>query len=240
MSINAIYACKLFKASSNKDKIRAAASNPINAELVQQLSEYLDDEYLEKSVELDDVSSEEPKEEPKDEPEEHIRPSESSGKQSSGPAPSGPSHTGMDTHLSDKLAESKANESEGGDTAESKSPEPTKTEDVGEATKIAKSKVLAATDYSKELNSIVGLLNATEDTAGVCRGVVKEDELWLHYKDSINLNNVMEPVIALINASDYSTLNFNRLARTENAIVFSISESSKYVESIQEIEDEKK
>ena len=37
-----IYASKMFRSSKNKDHIRAAVSNPVNAELVKQLSSYLD------------------------------------------------------------------------------------------------------------------------------------------------------------------------------------------------------
>ena len=48
----------------------------------------------------------------------------------------------------------------------------------------------------------------------------------IHYNDSINLNNVMEPVISLLSNAGYSYLQFNRLARTENAIVFMINKSS--------------
>ena len=59
-------------------------------------------------------------------------------------------------------------------------------------------------------------------------------ELWIHYNDSINLNNVMEPVIAVLNAANYFKLDFNRLARTENAIVFSITVASVPVKPLEE------
>ena len=70
--------------------------------------------------------------------------------------------------------------------------------------------------------SIKGLLNAREDTAGCVRVQVKGEELWMFYNDKINLNNLMEDVISLMNASGYTYLEFNRLARTDNAIVFSV------------------
>ena len=43
-----------------------------------------------------------------------------------------------------------------------------------------------------------------------------------YYDDKINLNNVMGPVLELLNAASYTYLQFNRLARTDNAIVFQV------------------
>ena len=73
-----------------------------------------------------------------------------------------------------------------------------------------------------DAETIKGTLNSREDTAGVSRIVVKDDELWIHYQDSVNLNSIMEPVIYILNASGYTHLEFNRLARSSNAIVFEI------------------
>lgn len=74
------------------------------------------------------------------------------------------------------------------------------------------------------INSIVGLLNAKDDTCGVRMAqVVDMKELWIYYQDDKNLNDVMEPVIKLLCQSDYSWLSFSRLARKDNAIVFDIN-----------------
>lgn len=70
---------------------------------------------------------------------------------------------------------------------------------------------------------IKGTLNAREITQGVMRVSIKNDEMWVYYNDDINLNNVMSPVIELLNAANYHYLIFNRLARTDNAIVFTIN-----------------
>ena len=43
--MKAIYASKLYKTSTRKNKIHAAIQNPVNAELVSQLAKYLDEEY---------------------------------------------------------------------------------------------------------------------------------------------------------------------------------------------------
>ena len=240
MSVNAIYASKLFKASKRKDKIRAAAQNPLNSELILQLDEYVDDKYKQPKKKTNPAESKESKE---DESEEKIRPSKSSGGGFGGGGFSGPSDFsgGSDHHLSDMLKDE-----EGGDfgsdapAPDFESKEKPDDSDVAESTQVKKQKILSSTELSSEVDAIIGLLNSREDTTGVCRGLIKDKELWIHYKDAINLNNVMEPIIALLNASNYDMLDFNRLARTENAIVFSISETPQPVEPIQEIVDEEK
>lgn len=68
---------------------------------------------------------------------------------------------------------------------------------------------------------IMGMLNAKDDTSGVIRVNVKNnDEVWIHYNDSVNLNDVMVSVIEQLNRPGYTYLEFNRLARSENAVVF--------------------
>ena len=74
-----------------------------------------------------------------------------------------------------------------------------------------------------EVKSVKGLLNANSSTSGVSRVSVRDDkELWVYYNDNVNLNDVMVNVIESVNASGYSYLEFNRLARSENAVVFVI------------------
>ena len=40
--LEAIYSSKMYRSSRHKDKIKSAIDNPINSELVKQLSSYLD------------------------------------------------------------------------------------------------------------------------------------------------------------------------------------------------------
>lgn len=238
MSINAIYACKLYKASSRKDKIRAAAQNPLNSELVTQLNEYLDDEYQaanaealsQKHADLEDVP----------ENEEKIRPSEHSAAGGGGGHFSGGGDFGGGDAFGGEPDSSEPSLSEEVADAESAKLDEMDEVAVGESTKVNKSTVTASSDIyvADEVDAIIGLLNSREDTTGVCRGIVKDTELWLHYNDNTNLNNVMEPVIAVLNASNYNMLDFNRLARTENAIVFSISEGSRPVQPLEETDAE--
>lgn len=77
-------------------------------------------------------------------------------------------------------------------------------------------------DMRNEVESIKGTLNSQQLTCGVTRVAVKDDEVWCYYNDSVNLNEVMVEAIDLISKAGYSYLEFNRLARSDNAIVFVI------------------
>ena len=74
-----------------------------------------------------------------------------------------------------------------------------------------------------EVQDIKGILNSREDTDGVSRVSTKDDkEVWIYYNDNVNLNDVMVQVIEELNRPGYTYLEFNRLARSDNAVVFVI------------------
>ena len=246
--MEAIFASKFYKASTRKDGIKAALSDPINHELVQQLHEYIGDSEWQRVKEVtqpeetvDEEVTEQSTETVKDESTTDTDGGESKSS-SSHPAPSAPHKA--DHHLSDMLKEE-----EGDSNAEVSAPSDesvveesnvtvSESTDIGSTTIEASYLNIPSVNIASQTDSIAGILNALADTAGVRRCVVKSDnELWIYYNDSINLNNVMEPVISVLNASDYSYLDFNRLARTDNAIVFSINESRKLMEPVK-VEDE--
>lgn len=87
--------------------------------------------------------------------------------------------------------------------------------------------------------AIKGTLNVRDDTNGVSRVFVKDNELWIYYQDKINLNSVMEPVIEVLNGTGFTNLEFNRLARTDNAIVFEISCVYEDVKPMNEVTEKK-
>lgn len=228
--IEPIFSSKLFAVSSRKAEIRAAASNPINQNLMQQLSTALDKSYQKaeylldeedqeklrqeqtESVEtkVDETEESEVTEEPGAEPKEHSAP------------PAKPSN------LHSKFKEAEKNMSE---TESSEKPEDVPSDDASVDTKTE-----AATDIDTGIDdsdmddngiqdtksiadSVKATLNDNEDTTGVSRTAIKDDELWVYYEDSINLNKVMASAIETLNNLDYG-LEFNRLARSDNAIVF--------------------
>lgn len=230
--INRITASKLYKASSRKKKILAAMSDPINLELVQQLDEYIGDEYkpMLKPTEPDVTE---------------VEPTESESAPDTGrPSPirSVPSGSGggkLSERFGDDLdaeGEAKLDATNPDDDWDDDSTSGTADEATpNSSTKPkAKKKIVAETtsvnpcagvhaSIEQLAGELKGTLNARSSTAGVIRASVKDDELWLYYNDSINLNNVMPTVIDLLNAAGYNYLLFNRLARTDNAMVFTLA-----------------
>lgn len=105
--------------------------------------------------------------------------------------------------------------------------EPSSSEEVesSQAVKASSGTTLPTTDVTDhldlEVESIKSTLNAKDNTSGVSRVGVKDNkEVWVYYNDNVNLNDVMVPVIEQMNASGYTYLEFNRLARSDNAVVF--------------------
>lgn len=95
---------------------------------------------------------------------------------------------------------------------------------------------------SIDLDSLKGTMNAVSDTCGVQRVKIDEDkkELWVYYNDDINLNDIMTPLIELLESSSYNYLIFNRLARSGNAVVFEISSTKvDTLESLKSVEGDK-
>lgn len=221
--LNAICASKLYRASTRKDKILAAFQDPINTELVGQLAKALDEEYQTPEYLVKESDHEEPgvqevgtaPSEPADSEPDNVPAPAPHHSSPSGPPPSsdGPSdESDIDT-----------SEPSGGD-------EPTSAEpDLIEESTSANGKPVTASrarnmfrDMKQVSDQVKGMLNMNQTTSGVSRILCKENELWIYYNDDVNLNNVMAEVIELLNISGYPYLEFNRLARSDNAIVFQI------------------
>ena len=250
MRLQRIYSSKLYVTSTRKDKIHAAMEDPINVELVQQLEEYLNDDSLR---ELKRAKAEVKQEQAAD-----------AGAQAEGGAsggsdsPSIPSSGGggashssftgspLDDFGEDDLADIDIPEDMGGGeeapAAEAPAPEEVVESVTQEGKKITATSEIwtTAEDIASECAAIKGTLNAREDTTGVSRLEVKDHELWVYYNDDSNLNDKMVEVIGALNASGYTYLKFNRLARSNNAIVFDINlNTNEPIKSIKEIEEEK-
>ena len=202
----AIFASKLYKSSTNQYKIRAALDNLVNSELVKQLDEYIGEEYksnkhLQDSDDFDDNENSDSK------PESFVSDDKS------------------DDDTVNKIDDSDISSDQNSDDSE-----PDSDEEATASVQIKKTGIMSNTNISTDYNMLLGIagelkgtLNARSYTMGVVRTLVKDDDLWIYYNDNINLNNVMTSVIDLLNAANYYYLIFNRLARTENAIVFAIN-----------------
>lgn len=228
--MQAIYSCKLYKASKRKDKIQAAITNPMNSELVTQLAEYLDEEYQnpmytegEGSSDSNDVSIDS-----------KASASDSSSTSSS---PSSSTSGGLGSFPASRLdfepySEEDDSELEIDDEPQSDLEMDGEVIDDSEVSEVAD---IEDTDDDVEIESsnnvevdltdeIRALLNDSDEASGVNRVLSKESELWVYYNDDVNLNNVMGPAIELVSKSGYNSLEFNRLARSANAIVFQVEE----------------
>lgn len=232
--MNAIFASKLFRSSTRQDKIRAALADPVNMELVQQLRSYLDEPY--QKMGLMDPQPEEPETDASEVPAQGEAEEESSSSpESSSSSPlhtsapshvSGPSSDPMDIpglNIEDETSSQEPPASEPSEPSSNEESAPSE-EPVAESTKITSS-----TDVQDTIEQLKGSINMRQETSGVNRILKKEDEIWIYYEDKVNLNNVMGPVIELVNALGYSNLEFNRLARSDNAIVFQMYENTTQV-----------
>lgn len=238
--MKAIYACKLYKASNRKSKIEAALVDPLNLELVTQLRSYLDDEYQ------DIIDNHEDKE--KAELVNNLTESDSDSSEATtnhdggSPSSSGGfgSSLGPKPSLSEKfdMLTSGDGSEEGLDDMPDDLDRPSDTDDVlddSDLEDIEESTTIEGVedmlDDNPSLNpvdEVKGLLNSDEATEGINRVLIKKNELWIHYNDDVNLNNVMGPVIEKLNSARYDYMDFNRLARSENAIVFQMHRIDSY------------
>ena len=229
MAIDAILASKMYRSSPRKSAIRAAMSNPINFELVQQLENYLDEAYVAPPVVPESGSpvgdgaiDRSPGGAPSSD-------SSSASARSSGGVPSGGGFSGLSSELpdgpggSDDLGDDPTVPDDEGPSDEGvvDSEPAVQSDEPAEASIVLSSvQIPSIADIPGELK---GTLNARQDTAGVDRVYCKDSEVWIYYNDKINLNNIMTPVIELLNAANYNYLTFNRLARSDNAVVFELS-----------------
>ena len=253
MRLQRIYSSKLYRTNPRKEQIRAAMESPDaqNVELVQQLEDYLSDDA--KAI-LHQAENEV-------EQENQANAAEASAPESSGPhTPSGssaPSHTGggaphssftgdiMSDFGEDELADVEVPEDAAPAPETDAQPEPDEVVEsvTQEGKPITSSTAIIWTtldDVVDDCETIKGTLNAVAETSGVTRLEVKDSELWIYYNDDSNLNDKMVEVISVLNSTGYTYLKFNRLARSNNAIVFDITLNVEPIKSVKEIEEEQK
>lgn len=212
--LESVYGSKFYKASKYTDRINAAIANPLNIELVKQLSSYLDDEYhkleyldpdkladeqdqlADNNNNIDDIDSD-------------LAGLEVDGDFSEDDLVRYPNQNSSELEIDND------NSSLANDTDSISS--------VNNATTIAEDAIAVNSSTDLDIDVLKGTLNSRNDTQGIIRVQKKENELWLYYSDNTNLNNIMTDVIEYISEASTSLV-FNRLARSENAIVFEIND----------------
>lgn len=243
--MKSIFASKLYRASSRKDRIQAALLSPSNLALVQQLADSLDEEYQTPENLGIDVHEQEEQNDQDFMVDEEVNPETdlvtmddlADSMKGGSPHSSAPSHSSSSSGSEPSEGLEEKPESDNSElmpdspmtdeSDNSSSNKVTKVEKQGEPAE-ASTKVTASTVC--DLNILKSTLNNREDLAGVNRIAEKDNEVWIYYKDEINLNNIMTDVIEfLMNTKEYESFEFNRLARSDNAIVFDvILESHQY------------
>lgn len=241
--IDAIYASKLYRASKRKDKIHAALMHKSNSELVTQLSSYLDEPYQKYAVAQDSEQPEDEDAQVADNIDDGAEPEEGGSSAKGHSAPS--SHPSGSFSIPDSLDAGLDEDFNPADNLvtvdEDEIPEVSDTDTAPEPDEPVEESenVYGSTDVTERVDVIKGTLNGQAETAGVSRVHVKDNEMWIYYKDDINLNNIMTAVIEYMNAAGYTDLEFNRLARSDNAIVFVINSVQEDIKPVEKDEEDK-
>lgn len=236
--MTSIFESKIYASLSQerKDKVKAAYLNPVNLELVQQLSSYLDEPVEEKIPEVDNKGETKPTENKNESFEDNSFESRESHTSS---------HTSKTlpsmNKLSDKLEDEERFVEEPVSNTESKNkltkeeePESSVEPSVEHSQTSDVDKTEASIDIKAccnipqvDLDTIKGTLNARQETTGVTQIRRRENEIWIYYGDKVNLNNILPSTIDIITYID-PRLEFNRLARSNNAIVFEVTYDTTY------------
>ena len=199
----AIYASKVFQCSKRQTEIRNKIESSGNVELLQQLIGDLDEEFQTVNTVAPELNDQkDTKESDSNQTDDSVQSDE----------PSESPSVGQPVSFTPSSEKEEPDDNSEGEVSDQESEDKVQ-EPVEESTKI----------HVIPLDEIKGTLNHVADTAGVSRIEMKDHELWIFYNDEVNLNNIMTEVIELLNNTGYTYLSFNRLARSNNAIVFEIS-----------------
>lgn len=210
-----IYGCKMFRSSSRKDHIRANIANPINVELVQQIQDLTDDKDEDRvTTPPSKVSSDKTKER-------KILKGPSSSPSGGSYSPSfddksEPSDEDIfipdEETTDDSIDSEKIDESHESDDT---------TDDGSYDDEVESSEeITAVVEDESDINQLKSILNNSSLTYGVSRISERKNEVWVYYNDDINLNPMLSDIIYAVESSKFKNLEFNRIARSDNAVVF--------------------
>lgn len=215
---NVVLSSSLFAVSTKKAKIMAALTNPLNAELIQQSVSDLPDDTLAKLNESDNPEPNNDGASPTSEGTKSI---------TSDPKP-------IKFKVADHAVEK--------DTAALEDDDSSKDSDNSvETNPVDVTSSVSVDCVVLDAEVIKSTLNGRDDTCGVVSIALKDSgvsELWIYYDDETNLNDTIYAVVSVFNSCGYNMLKFNRLARSNNAIVFDILEIKQPIKSIVEVQNE--
>ena len=255
---------KLYKGSKRKEQIFSAMSSAINSPLSVQLRSYLSDESKRevdqakfdqevKDEEIqdlaEDIANEESVERPSGESSTSF-----GGSHSSSPMSFTPSHSGRGSHMSsvdlDDLSEPDLGDTPDLDIDTSEPESEHAAEDVEESTTsnlenqkpVVSNTFVSINHVAQDVSEIPGLLNLKDETKGVINATIKggpDSTVWIYYDNDVDISKILDKVISTLNLSGYFYLDFNRIARDQNAVVFDINWVSNYFKPEQVTSEEK-
>lgn len=232
MKLEDITACKLYKASPRKQQILIKASSAIKTSKALNVQQpWQVDVPMHKSEKDDNISDVHKQPEYNTLDDESVDTNDNDASFAKPKVDNSHSRSSQ-AAFHDKQSESKLTRDSDSDDVTEHTAAESSTEDTSDSVESA-TQVTAACgtslpridvtdDMQNQVESIKGTLNSQQLTCGVTRVAVKDDEVWCYYNDSVNLNEVMVEAIDLVSKAGYSYLEFNRLARSDNAIVFVI------------------
>lgn len=236
--MSSIFACKMFKACKHPERIIAAVQNPINQQLVTQIKQYLGPDALTllQEAEAKKLAEAEAKAQAA-----ALQEGVPAGPSQSSPSAGGFSGGGAPPMFDEPLAEKYEDDFEGEENSAANTaafseaaddalgePDEAQASTDSEKQMITGEETVEGAEFSDELKkeNLESIpkreLNNDARTAGVDRVQLKGDELWIYYNDDTNLNKVMSDAVDLLAAKGFTELTFNRLARSNNAIVFTV------------------
>lgn len=251
---------KMFKSSKRQSKILAAYADPVNKPLVKQIRSYVDGKEVDSLVEvkIDPEAESAAKREQmakaqtnSESPQDAQNSPSASPAPSHGPAPSGGSHVAPASFTpSESFGDSDFDFSDDAGIPEDLEPAEStgsdESEPIDESTKIVGKSQITATNHvtvetvTRTVNELKGYLNLSEDTAGVIYAVLKggsDNEVWVYYDSEVDINSVLEGVTKAFEVAGYCFLEFSRVSRKDNAIVFSINWVSNYYRQAESLGD---
>lgn len=209
-----IYGCKMFRSSSRKNHIKANIANPINVELVHQIQDLTDDS--------EDTS-------------EKVNPSENRSERKilKGPSssPSGGSYSPSfsddiepsedDIFIPDESNDESDKDEKTDDSINLDNSDELNDEDVSDENVESSEAITAVVEDDVDINQLKSILNESSSlTYGVSRISERKNEVWIYYNDDVNLNPMLSDIIYTVESSKFKNLEFNRIARSDNAVVF--------------------
>lgn len=172
-----ILSSHIIRSNKHRDQIKSAITDPINHELVQQLSEYIDWDDVDEEV-IDELKSEDNKD---DVNEEEVPEDETS-----------------EDEINDEDKPDKPHKPDKPDKPEEDKAEEPEEPELDSATHIPSNKIESA------IKTTLTQLQSSKDINLIS---IKGNEIWVRYNDTINLNDIMYDTIKCVTDNTDLTFN---------------------------------